>query len=168
MMKQLLFIALLGLIFACNSKPSETTSPTTPTPATTGNENTTATTTPAPATPAPTVAKLPENISAEFSWDIDESGEYPNSTIYLTVNGKKYDIEDSQGFASEVSDDVVPEEAIASCQTYFAGGGDLYLVVKGEGELIVKKGFVDEMVSVDDTRKQEFKDLMKISAKDLE
>jgi hypothetical protein len=92
-----------------------------------------------------------QGTKATFSWDIKESatGDAPKGVLYLTIAGKRSRISalhtmPSKMDAADRTRLRVPQAAVEAVRTWWAGGGDLFYVIKSGNKFKVFKSWDGE------------------------
>lgn len=101
-----------------------------------------------------------EHATVQFEFEENTQTDPPSVKIFISADGKKAEVATATGLANEMGQGELQkksEAAVAGCTTWWAGGGEVYLVENTGTELIIKMYYVDEMVAEDPSAAKEIK-----------
>ena len=110
------------------------------------------------------------DAQVKFEFEENTQSDPPTAKIFINVNGKKTEIASATGVVNEMgiserTANNVPEDAVAACQSFWAGGGEIYYAENTGDAIVIKMFYIDEQV-VPDAAPQA-KEIKRITAHDL-
>lgn len=110
------------------------------------------------------------DAKVKFEFEENTQSDPPTAKIFININGKRTEIASATGVVNEMgiserTANNVPEDAVAACQSFWAGGGEVYFAENTGDAIIIKMFYIDEQVVPDAT--PQAKEIKRITAQNL-